>query len=301
MTPANIARATPRTDSIKGLAQSIAKPAYRRLLVAEPVLRRAVPILIITFLVTMAVGTGVQILDHRYQTLAAVSVEIELRADILAVRLDSVAGDAKDAKDGSRLAREIIVATAERYGERDTILVSDQEGTILVAQPDPDHRMVGRLLIDVLGPDQPLTTFGAIAGALETPLSDGTAVIATVRNLKGPLGQIAIVQSKSRALAHWTSETALTVTLSTTTGFVVLILGFAFHWQATRAREADGIHEMVRRRVDTALNRGRCGLWDWDLARGRIFWSHSMFAILGQEPCDRPAEFWRSDRAGASR
>jgi two-component system cell cycle sensor histidine kinase PleC len=71
------------------------------------------------------------------------------------------------------------------------------------------------------------------------------------------------------------------VTLSATTGFVVLILGFAFHWQATRAREADLIHDTVRSRVDTALNRGRCGLWDWDLARGRVFWSHSMYDILG--------------------
>jgi two-component system cell cycle sensor histidine kinase PleC len=40
----------------------------------------------------------------------------------------------------------------------------------------------------------------------------------------------------------------------------------------------------VRSRIDTALNRGRCGLWDWNLARGRIFWSHSMFAILGLRP-----------------
>jgi two-component system cell cycle sensor histidine kinase PleC len=78
----------------------------------------------------------------------------------------------------------------------------------------------------------------------------------------------------------------LTVTLSATTGFVLLILGFAFHWQATRAREADLIYDTVRTRIDTALNRGRCGLWDWDLARGRIFWSHSMFAILGLEPKD---------------
>jgi two-component system cell cycle sensor histidine kinase PleC len=61
----------------------------------------------------------------------------------------------------------------------------------------------------------------------------------------------------------------------------VLILGFAFHWQATRAREADLIHDTVRGRIDTALNRGRCGLWDWDLARGRVFWSRSMFDILG--------------------
>ena len=66
----------------------------------------------------------------------------------------------------------------------------------------------------------------------------------------------------------------------------MLILGFAFHWQATRAREADLIYETVRSRIDTALNRGRCGLWDWDLARGRIFWSQSMFEILGLEAKD---------------
>jgi len=157
------------------------------------------------------------------------------------------------------------------------------------------HGAVGRLLIDVLGPDQPLTIFAASAGVLETPLSDGTDAIVTVRNLHGPLGQIALVLPKAQALSSWRSDAALTVTLSTTTGFVVLILGFAFHWQSARAREADVIHEMVRRRVDTALNRGRCGLWDWDLARGRIFWSQSMFAILGQEPRDQLLNFGEVD------
>ena len=97
------------------------------------------------------------------------------------------------------------------------------------------------------------------------------------------------------ALGPWRSDTALTVTLSATTGFVVLILGFAFHWQATRAREADVIYETVRTRIDTALNRGRCGLWDWDLARGRIFWSHSMFAILGLKPRDELLSFGEVD------
>jgi len=136
----------------------------------------------------------------------------------------------------------------------------------------------------VLGPSQPLTTFGAAAGVLEIPLADGSPAFATVRDLPGNSGELAILQGRTEALTGWVSDTALTVTLSATTGFVVLILGFAFHWQATRAREADGIHETVRSRIDTALNRGRCGLWDWDLARGRIFWSHSMFAILGQRP-----------------
>jgi two-component system cell cycle sensor histidine kinase PleC len=290
MAPAHAARSSTSTDSIKGLAQSIAKPAYRRLLVAEPALRRAVPLLIIAFLVTMAVGTCVQVLDHRRQAVAAIADEIEILADNLAARLDREAAGASDAQ---RRAGEVIASAIDRYGPRAAILVSDAQGTVVIAEPD--HAAVGRLLLDVLGPDQPLTTFAARAGALLTLLSDGTAAIVTVRNLKGPLGQLAVAAAMEKAMLPWRSDTALTVTLSTTTGFVVLILGFAFHWQSTRAREADVIHEMVRRRVDTALNRGRCGLWDWDLARGRIFWSHSMFAILGQAPRDQLLTFGELD------
>ena len=85
----------------------------------------------------------------------------------------------------------------------------------------------------------------------------------------------------ARLLITARSDAALQITLSATTGFVVLILGFAFHWQSTRAREGDLINDAVRSRIDTALNRGRCGLWDWDLSRGRIFWSQSMFTMLG--------------------
>jgi two-component system, cell cycle sensor histidine kinase PleC len=92
-------------------------------------------------------------------------------------------------------------------------------------------------------------------------------------------GRIVVIQEKTQPL--WGSDSALSVTLSATTGFVVLILGFAFHWQSTRAREGDLINDAVRGRIDTALNRGRCGLWDWDLSRGRIFWSQSMFTLLG--------------------
>ena len=53
MARASLASASAHPDSIKGLAQSIAKPAYRRLLTAEPLLRRAVPVLIIAFLATI--------------------------------------------------------------------------------------------------------------------------------------------------------------------------------------------------------------------------------------------------------
>jgi two-component system cell cycle sensor histidine kinase PleC len=71
MAPAHIASECVRADSIKGLAQSIAKPAYRRLLGAEPMLRRAVPVLIIAFLVTIAIGALLQVLDQRRHAIAS--------------------------------------------------------------------------------------------------------------------------------------------------------------------------------------------------------------------------------------
>ena len=40
-------------------------------------------------------------------------------------------------------------------------------------------------------------------------------------------------------------------------------------------------------RFHTALRRGYSGLWDWDLSRGAIFWSQSMFEILGLTPENR--------------
>ncbi len=143
-------------------------------------------------------------------------------------------------------------------------LLTNAEGVVAAATPAADAT-IGRRLIDLLGPTQPLTTFGAGAGVMEITLPDDSRALATVRMLNAPFGQIAVVQSRDAALASWRSLTTLTITLSATTGFVVLILGFAFHWQATRAREADLIYETVRSRIDTALNRGRCGLWDWDL------------------------------------
>jgi two-component system cell cycle sensor histidine kinase PleC len=279
MARADAASASLHSDSIKGLAQSIAKPAYRRLLSAEPLLRRAVPVLIVAFMLTICIGAAVQVLEHRRQVVFDATQTIEALADHFAAVLDHPAREGlSHLPRGSEALQQALPAWADGAGRR--VLVADGDGTIVAGIPD-EPRLMGRQILDVLGPSQPLTTFGAAAGTMEIALADGEIAFATVRALKNPIGLIAVIQGRDDALANWRSTTALTVTLSATTGFVVLILGFAFHWQATRAREADLIHDTVRSRVDTALNRGRCGLWDWDLARGRVFWSHSMYDILG--------------------
>jgi two-component system cell cycle sensor histidine kinase PleC len=281
MARASVASASTRSDSIRGLAQSVARPAYLRLLTAEPLLRRIVPALIIAFLATICVGAGTQVLDQRRQTLADTVRTLEAAAGIVAERLNRPLAKPADALHRPHeLLANALPSWATAGGRR--FLLTNTDGVVIAALPAAD-RVIGSRLIDLIGTTQPLTTFGAGAGVLENEVPEAARSLATVHMLRPPFGQVAVVQSLNDALAPWRSLTTLTVTLSATTGFVVLILGFAFHWQSSRAREADGIYETVRSRIDTALNRGRCGLWDWDLARGRIFWSQSMFAILGLE------------------
>src|SRR5437867_475339 len=255
MARADTASASIRSDSIKGLAQSIAKPAYRRLLTAEPALRRAVPALIIAFLLTICVGAFVQVLDHRRQVIGELFKQLEAGADVLAERIDRARSGRADFDNRLQMELDQLSPTWLRAPGRH-VLVTNADGVIIaglqhVPAVNPDGNtivaaalgagMIGQRLLDVLGPSQPLTTFGALAGSMEVQLSDGTAAFATVRHLHS--GQLALIHLRADALAVWLSYTTLTVTLSAMTGFVVLILGFAFHWQATRVRAADQLYD----------------------------------------------------------
>jgi two-component system, cell cycle sensor histidine kinase PleC len=48
----------------------------------------------------------------------------------------------------------------------------------------------------------------------------------------------------------------------------------------------------AHQRIDMALTRGRCGLWDWDLSTGTMYWSQSMYALLGHD--------WKTERRSFS-
>jgi two-component system cell cycle sensor histidine kinase PleC len=281
MARAHAASACVQSDSIKGLAQSIAKPAYLRLLIAEPALRRAVPILIIAFLVTICLGAFVQVLDHNRQKRASLKRDLAALADVLAERIDRIASSRQNHSATfdrlQLLLPGLIPSWGVASGRHVIVLGADQR--VLARVPiDAGLGDTSRIL-DVISAALPLTAPGQQVGVTDITLPSGSSALAVQQIVKSLPGQVIIIQERGESL--WRSDAALSVTLSATTGFVVLILGFAFHWQSTRAREGDLINDAVRGRIDTALNRGRCGLWDWDLSRGRIFWSQSMFTMLG--------------------
>jgi two-component system cell cycle sensor histidine kinase PleC len=280
MARAHAANACVQSESIKGLAQSIAKPAYHRLLIAEPALRRAVPTLIIAFLITICLGAFVQVIDQTRQKRAALKRDLSALTDVLAERLDRLASVRQDRAANIERLQYLLPDLIPSWG------IAGGRHVIIAGA---DHRVLARLPVEGLGENDGVLDAISTAQLLAAPgqqgvvsdltLPNGNAAVAISRLVKALPGQVIIIQERNEPL--WGSDAALSMTLSATTGFVVLILGFAFHWQSTRAREGDLINDAVRGRIDTALNRGRCGLWDWDLSRGRIFWSQSMFTMLG--------------------
>ncbi len=281
MARAHAANACAQSDSIKGLAQSIAKPAYHRLLTAEPALRRAVPTLIIAFLITICLGAFVQVLDQSRQKRRANERDLAALSDYLAERIDRLASIRQD-----RLANierlqfvlaDLIPAWGIAAGRH--VIVAGADRRILARVPTEASLGQTDGILDTISSAQLLGAPSLQGKVDDIVLPSGNRALVTTMLIKSLPGRVIVLQENVEPV--WGSDSALSVTLSATTGFVVLILGFAFHWQSTRAREGDLINDAVRGRIDTALNRGRCGLWDWDLSRGRIFWSQSMFTMLG--------------------
>jgi two-component system cell cycle sensor histidine kinase PleC len=247
------------------------------------VLRRAVPTLIVAFLITMCLGAGVQVIDQNRSKRAATEQNLKALADFLTERIDRIASVRQERATTFERLQLLLPGLIPSWGITTGrhVIVTGADRRILARIPidaglgDPSR------ILDVLSAALPLAVAGQQADVTDITLPNGSGALAIQRVIKSLPGQIIVIQEKVDPL--WQSDAALSVTLFATTGFVVLILGFAFHWQSTRAREGDLINDAVRGRIDTALNRGRCGLWDWDLSRGRIFWSQSMFTMLGLE------------------
>jgi two-component system cell cycle sensor histidine kinase PleC len=283
MARAESASASAHSDSIKGLAQAVARPAYRRLLTAEPFLRRAVPVLIVAFLVTLGIAAVVDIRERLRQALYKSADELALTLTVMAERTERLAL-AESGSPATRAFRafESIDWPRATIGGR-TVLLLDASGTIIATQPVLNGA-IGHKLDDVLRRDSAVVPTLILPGVSEVTLADGTSALLAMHDLDGALGQIVMYQRRAVVLGEWRADTTLAVTLFSATGFVVLMLGFAFLWQSRLMRETASIEDTVRSRIETALNCGRCGLWDWDLANGRVFWSQSMFDILGLPP-----------------
>ena len=274
---------------MSGHAKLFAQPAYDRLISAEPFLKRLIPVLIVAFLVVVAAARYMNISDNHDRMLDAAE---HMTALSLSAAHASLATELQPVKQSlrweteARLNRAISAMpdTAGRF-----LLVLNGENRAYAATAGGYH-LVGRLVSSLLPETSPLRLFGSRAGVQEISIN-GEPVMAAMSMLPEGAGSVLSVTPIADMNAAWRQSVSVNVTLFIATSSILLVILYAYFSQAGRAQEADEIYLESHRRVDMALSRGRCGLWDWDMARGRLYWSRSMYEILGLEPRDSVISF----------
>lgn len=290
MARSDAATVSARPYSIKTITEAASRPDRQKLTLGEPALRWSVPALIAIFVLIAGAGSLLHIFEMRDRALAGMSQHLGLVATQLAGDLDALPGESENDKIGA-LEPFTRRDLPEEFTSRGRgFLVTDAGGHIIVAA-GTDLAKMGDALANALGASQVLTTFGERAGVMTIVTPSHVELLATVRNLQAPLGQVAIIQPVEAALSEWRSDARLTFFFLLATGAVLGLVGMAFHWQAVRARQANLSYLQVQSRVDTALARGRSGLFEWDLVRGRVFWSKSMYELVGLEPQEELISF----------
>ncbi|QIA24348.1 MULTISPECIES: PAS domain-containing sensor histidine kinase [unclassified Mesorhizobium] len=280
-----------RSDGLAGNARLIAEPAYRRLLAAEPLLRRSIPALIIIFLVVIAALRFLSLMNERDDVERDAKAILSLAAGQLAssisvdANLGSTPGATQDLLEG--------ISRQGAMGRSHVLAVTDSAFKIVAVTPQSTG-WEGRSLDAIAQGGQPLFMFGDRAGVMEVRIG-GQDWYAAVSLTNGRNSAAAALVPQDAVFYTWRKTVSLNVTLFVLTAGVLIVILYAYFGQAARAQAADRIYLEAHQRIDMALVRGRCGLWDWDMVRGKMYWSRSMYDMLGYEPCDAMLSFGEVD------
>ncbi|CAN7377409.1 PAS domain-containing sensor histidine kinase [Mesorhizobium caraganae] len=278
-----------RGDGLAGNTRLIAEPAYRRLLAAEPLLRRSIPALIIIFLIVIAALRVLSLMNERDEAERDVKAVLGLAAGQMA---NAISADPNAAAGG---AIDLLENTSRQgaMGRSHVLVITDSAFKIIAVSPLStgwQGRSLDRLVLD----GQPLFMFGDRAGVMDVSIGgqDWYAAVSLTRDRKNAA---AVLVPQEAVFDSWRKTVSLNVTLFVLTAGVLIIILYAYFGQASRAQAADRIYLEAHQRIDMALVRGRCGLWDWDMVRGKMYWSRSMYDMLGYEPCNSMLSFGEVD------
>ncbi|WP_434721820.1 PAS domain-containing sensor histidine kinase [Mesorhizobium sp. RIZ17] len=283
------ARRKARSDGLAGNTRLIAEPTYQRLLAAEPFLRRSIPALIVIFLIVIAA--------LRFLSLMNEHDEIERDAKAVLALATGQMAQAITADPSSAGANAVsLLENTSRQGAMSrahVLAITDANFKVIAVSP-LSTGWQGRTLDSLVLGGQPLFMFGDRAGVMDVSIS-GQDWFAAV-SLSGDRKHAAAVLVPQEAVFDsWRKSMSLNVTLFVLTAGVLIVILYAYFGQAARAQAADRIYLEAHQRIDMALVRGRCGLWDWDMVRGKMYWSRSMYDMLGYEPCDTMLSFGEVD------
>lgn len=290
----------PKRFKLSGYVYLLSGPAYRKLVSLEPILRRIVPVLIIAFLVILAGARMFSLLNQRDEIQADARHALALTAAHVAVKLEKqLEKSVPGTSDGDYSFVQDLLVNLRSTGliSPDIELAVLDENAKIVAALSA-RQLLGIQADNLLSEAQPLLMFGSRAGVLPVMYRKEPALAAAEKiepqNVQAAASgtfSVLTFNTEKAILKDWRQVVSLNITLFAATAGVLLAILYAYFSQAARARDADDFSHQIQKRIDLALARGRCGLWDWDMARGRMYWSRSMYEMLGYEAVDSVLSF----------
>ena len=210
-----------------------------------------------------------------------------MRATILAQRLDAALAAEPLASDAEIFRRVLDAHPEERFAK--SILV-DRNGRLV--EYGQTHPAANSPLATLVGGPKAAAAGDDWGGVIRYKTGDDEE-FAAVRALSRTSAWVAFASPVDLHLAAWRRTGLVTICLLAST-VALMIAAACFYAVDDRSRRRRIREERARRaRFDLALNRGRCGLWTWDLESGRIHWSASMFDLL--ELAERPSHWTIAD------
>ncbi|MDR0254111.1 MAG: PAS domain-containing protein, partial [Brucellaceae bacterium] len=290
----------PKRFRLSGYVYLLSGPAYRKLLSLEPVLRRIVPVLIIAFLVILAGARMFSLLSQREEIAADARHEMALTAAHVAAKLQKQIETtplAENGDDYSAVQNLLVELRSQGLINAELELaILDENSKIIAALSS--RQLLGIQAETLFSEAQPLLMFGSRAGVQPVKYRNEAAFAAaekiepqSVQAATAGMLSVITFNTEKAIFKDWRQVVSLNITLFAATAGVLLAILYAYFSQAARARDADDFSHQIQTRIDLALARGRCGLWDWDMARGRMYWSRSMYEMLGYEAVDSVLSF----------
>jgi two-component system, cell cycle sensor histidine kinase PleC len=261
-------------------------PEKWRILISEKSLRRTITVLTVLFLVALTVSLLSQLLLSRNSHLAEQNRLSVLHAQIATQNIvNALSSDVAAGQTVRPMNTELLLQALpeDALAEDRVFALVDNYGKVLVSVPS-SASLAGQKITDVLGPEFITETDFNAQTMRPLSLVDGEGAYVTAHALGNFPGSLVVIQKRSDLLASWWTGVTRLAVLFVVTLLVLAMLAGAFHWQAAKASEADTTLSIATERLDKALDRSNCGMWDWNLAEGTIFWSKSMFEILGLQP-----------------
>jgi two-component system cell cycle sensor histidine kinase PleC len=276
-------------EALFGGAPALSGQASVRSRRIETILRRAIPVLILAFLAVVALARTIGIVNEHQRMETAVRQSTAL----IAATVNAALGERPElfeTRDRTEAEKRLsLFLDREHFSNGAFVLLVDPTGRVFGSSPEAAAQ-VGLMLSSLLPEVMTIRQSGSRTGAIETDLN-GVLHHAIFTPIGTDGAMIVTAHSLQAVEDFWRRELSLNVTLFTCISVILFVILYAYFYQVKRARDADDTFLESNLRVETALARGRCGLWDFDLESRKLVWSRSMYEMLGLAPSSQPLAF----------